>query len=216
MSNAFLYDGSLDEWKKSMILKCCGKATSVMDVGCNTGDLVAFFNSIGVSAAGMDVNEEFIKAAFRKYPDLQFEVASSLDKYNDSIVDAVIAWNVLEHVSDEMSYLKNMWRIARRKVVLSIPKEDAISWPDSRVTYRPYVDITHLRYYSKEKIQNLAASIGCDDFEILETSRVRPMLAYAKIGINRRFCRLIDNILWFLSRDKSVFYSNLVVVFNKK
>jgi ubiquinone/menaquinone biosynthesis C-methylase UbiE len=215
MSNAFLYDGSLDEWKKSMILNCCGKVSSVMDVGCNTGDLVAYFESIGVSAAGVDVNNELIDVALRKYPGLRFEVANSLNNYDDSSVDVVIAWNVLEHVADEMDYLKNMWRMAKSKVVLSIPKEDAISLPDSRVTYRPYVDITHLRYYTKEKLQELACSIGCDDFEIIETSRVRPMLAYAKIGINKKFCQFMDNLLWMLSRNKSVFYSNLVVVFNK-
>lgn len=216
MSNAFLFDGVLNEWKLSMILKCCGKVTSIMDVGCNTGELVAFFDSIGVSAVGVDVNQGFINTARNKYPHLSFEVVSGLSKYDDSIVDAVIAWNVLEHVPDELDYLNNMWRMAKNKVVLSIPKEDEISLPDSRITYRPYVDITHLRYYSKESIEMLAASVGCDDFEIIETSRVRPLMAYSKIGINKVFCQLMDDILWFFSRNKSPFFSNFVVVLNKK
>ena len=109
-----------------------------------------------------------------------------------------------------------MLRIASKNVILSIPKEDDLSLPSSRVTYRPYVDPTHIHYYTRERVINMIRR--SEQFSVFfeDITRVRPLLAYEKIGIPLWICGSLDWLFWLLGRNKEVFHANLMVVISKK
>jgi 2-polyprenyl-3-methyl-5-hydroxy-6-metoxy-1,4-benzoquinol methylase len=210
----FKFDGVLNDWKSSQILRFCG--ASALDIGCNTGELVAFLIDRGIHAEGIDSNVEFIKAAKKGYATLKFHTGTRLSKFRDGQFESVIAWNVLEHIEDDIQALKEMVRIASRNVILSVPKEDELSLPDSRVTYRPYVDPTHRHYYTKAMLLEMAAKIEALNAYFEDTTRVRPLLAYHKLGIPRWLCVTLDNIFWKFGSDRELFYANLMLVLTKK
>lgn len=210
----FKFDGVLDEWKKNQILRFCRK--SALDVGCNTGELVGFLNSIGIYAEGIDSDAKHIALARAKFKAAQFFTGTDLSIFSDDQFETAIAWNVLEHIPDDFTTLKEFLRIAQSNVILSIPKEDDISLPFSRVTYRPYVDPTHVHYYTRENIERMVNRIGDFDIYFADTTRVRPLLAYHKIGIPLWVCKFLDQAFWLIGKNKDVLRANLMVVITKK
>lgn len=209
-AEAFKFDGSLDPWKLGQILPHC--SGSVLDIGCNSGNLVGYLASRGHHAEGIDVEAGLIEQARQQHPQCRFHLGPDLSQFRDGQFDTVVAWNVLEHIQDHETALREMTRIAAKKVVLSIPKEDDLSLPDSRVTYRPYVDLTHFHYYRRDTIQAMVHALGFRQLLIDDISRARPLLAYAKLGVPRWLCASLDNLFWLLSRSRDSFFSSLRVV----
>jgi ubiquinone/menaquinone biosynthesis C-methylase UbiE len=209
----FKFDGVLDEWKSNQILKFC--RSTVLDIGCNTGELVGFLNGKGIYAEGMDASHAFIQKAREKFPQCVFHQGVDLGIFADNQFESVVAWNVLEHIDDDRHALAEMLRIAGKNVILSIPKEDELSLPDSRVTYRPYVDPTHKHYYNKAMLTEMILIIGDYSVYFEDTTRVRPLLAYTKIGIPRWCCSMIDTVFWNVGKNKELFHANLMAVISK-
>jgi len=208
-AEAFRFDGALDPWKLGQILPACHG--SVLDVGCNTGNLVACLQQQGRHAEGIDVDPAHIAQARRDHPGGSFHLGADLSRFKDGQFETVVAWNVLEHIEDHRAALREMTRIASRNVLLSLPKEDDLSLPDSRVTYRPYVDLTHFHYYRPDTILAMAHALGFRQVQVSHISRARPLLAYAKLGVPRWLCAGLDELFWRLSRQRDSFYSSLRV-----
>ena len=213
-TDAYINDGMLDETKKNLILKYCKR--SVLEVGCNTGELAGYLNSIGIYAEGVDINDSFIGIAKSKYPNVKFHCGADFSIFKDNQFETVIAWDVLEHISDDGHALKEFSRIASLNVALSVPKEDQISLPYSCVTYRPYVDPTHVHFYTKERLENMVNQLGDYKLCVEDTYRVRPLMAYEKIGIPRIICSLLDKIFWRIGKNKEILCANLVAEISKK
>lgn len=206
----FKFDGVLDEWKSGQIMRFCRR--SALDIGCNTGDLVGFLNQRKIYAEGIDASGTYIANAREKHPHCVFHEGIDLNLFTDKQFESVVAWNVLEHIEDDRGALQQMMRIAAKNVILSVPKEDELSLPHSRVTYRPYVDPTHRHYYTREILSEIIGTTRVQDVYFEDTTRVRPMLAYEKLGIPDWLCTLIDNLFWAVGRNKELFHANLMVV----
>jgi len=209
----FKFDGILTSFKAKAVEKFSGD--SVLDVGCNDGELVNYLGSIGKRAAGIDIDENLIAKAKRKYPHIEFKVASAESiPYNDDSFDTCVAWNLLEHLEDDKKGFTELLRVARKNVILTIPREDEISIP-SGVTYRHYIDPTHKHYYSEKDIKKLINGKG--NIVYLEPiSRVAPLLAYQKIGIPMMLCKLLDKIFWKIVPNKDSFLSVWLVIVKKR
>lgn len=210
----FKFDGVLDEWKKNQIMRFC--KNSALDVGCNSGELVGYLNSIGRYAEGIDNSEQLILQARQKYPHATFHLGQDLSIFSDNQFDTIVAWNVLEHIPDDIGVLREFLRIAKTNVILSIPKEDEISLPYSRVTYRPYVDPTHVHYYTRELLNNMVSGIGHYNIYFEDTTRVRPLLAYHKIGIPLWLCKSLDALFWSIGEKRELFHANIMTVITKQ
>ena len=60
----FKFDGILTPFKAKIVAKF--SRDSVLDVGCNDGELVNYLNSIGKKAVGIDMDEKLISKAKSK------------------------------------------------------------------------------------------------------------------------------------------------------
>jgi SAM-dependent methyltransferase len=70
----------------------------ILDVGCNTGELVARVASLGCEPLGIDINPAAIAIARERHPQLQFQVAE-MSQLSDSDFDAIIASHLIEHLA---------------------------------------------------------------------------------------------------------------------
>jgi 2-polyprenyl-3-methyl-5-hydroxy-6-metoxy-1,4-benzoquinol methylase len=74
---------------------------SVLDVGCGSGNFLAYAGEIGIRAVGVDVDPRAVEAARERGCDAH--LPGDLD---EAEFDAVTLWDVIEHVTDPDSLLK--------------------------------------------------------------------------------------------------------------
>jgi 2-polyprenyl-3-methyl-5-hydroxy-6-metoxy-1,4-benzoquinol methylase len=69
-------------------------------------------------------------------------------------VDLLVAFDVLEHVSDPVSVLPSLWRLAAPKARLycAMPKRESLRARQDRQTWRMLLPLGHVNYYSKKSI----------------------------------------------------------------
>jgi SAM-dependent methyltransferase len=116
------FHASLDElWERA-------RPESVLDIGCGEGVLTSqWAERLGDGrVVGIDLDDPQLQAEWRSRarPNLEFraEEATRLS-YADDEFDLVAAIEVLEHVPEPDSTLREMARVARRWLLVSVPRE---------------------------------------------------------------------------------------------
>lgn len=95
---------------------------SLLDIGCGTGNNLAFFKKLGLKAIGIDNSKPMLDIAAKKLgteAELHLGRAEKLPFDNDSF-DIVTLITVLEFAPDPIKMLKEAARVARAQVYLGI------------------------------------------------------------------------------------------------
>lgn len=82
----------------------------VLDLGCGTGVLTAEIAGRGAKIVGVDLSEEMIAQAKKKFPDLKFEVADARALKFEAEFDAVFSNAVLHWIPDAEQVLAGVAR----------------------------------------------------------------------------------------------------------
>ena len=116
------FEGDLDSlWERA-------RPESVLDVGCGEGVLTeAWAERLGDGrVVGVDLDDPKLRADWetRRRPNLEFQAqdATSLP-YETGEFDMATAIEVLEHVPEPEATLAEMARVARRRLLVSVPRE---------------------------------------------------------------------------------------------
>jgi len=110
-----------DSWKeknsyyyntlKFFISNMIPKGSSILDVGCGTGEILGFMEpSRGV---GVDISEEMIKLAIKKFPDQEFIHSSIEDLDIDEKFDYIIMVDIMDHVYDVMDIFNSIYKFCK-------------------------------------------------------------------------------------------------------
>jgi SAM-dependent methyltransferase len=95
---------------------------SVLDVGCGTGRGLRWSRQRAPGAAlfGIDPSEQLLRVAKAKIPDSTLFVGygEQLD-LADASIDVVIACGIMHHVDDPSAVIGEMFRVARKAVLIS-------------------------------------------------------------------------------------------------
>lgn len=90
--------------------------TSVLDWGCAMGQGVDELNKIGIHAEGYDFAEKAINTAKEMYPEYDFHATTPNKQY-----DAVISSNCFEHFIDPIFWLKEVFKLSKKYVIIMTP-----------------------------------------------------------------------------------------------
>lgn len=129
----------------------------VLEIGCATGELIGNFPIPPTGARiGCDISQDNIVAARARFPNVEF-FAGDFASLPSRSFDCVILSDVLEHVQDDLGFLRDASKRARLTLV-NLPLED--NWLNRRRRYGPDDVSGHLRRYSLQQGLDLLGAAG--------------------------------------------------------
>jgi SAM-dependent methyltransferase len=114
---------------------------SVLDAGCGLGQGTEILRQSARSAKGQDLDPRLQRDGIHIGP---------LEDVPSKSVDMIVSIDVVEHVEDDVSFIRNLGRIARELVFVTTP-----NWSITRCAW-PY----HLREYTPREFETLLGQIG--------------------------------------------------------
>jgi len=127
------------------------KIETVLDVGCGEGFTLNKLkeNKIGKTYEGIDYSKEAIALGRKAYPDLHIFEGNIYDlKYKDNSFDLVICSEVVEHLENPQKALKELLRVSKKYVLLSVPNEPWF-WLSNYTQWG--IDIGHINKWSRNQ-----------------------------------------------------------------
>jgi SAM-dependent methyltransferase len=134
---------------------------TVLDAGCGGGGIAEHLHRRGFTVTGLERFRPFLELANARDIRGHFVQAdlSSPLPFGDRTFDTTICLDVLEHVDDDLQTLKELARVTRRRLVITVPQRD--DWMTRyRLVFSTYRDTTHRRYYTRESLRSAAETIG--------------------------------------------------------
>lgn len=90
-----------------------GDGRNILDFGCHDGEKLVHWYRNGWEVAGVDLNEPAISFAMKRFPEARFWCGDLLKMEIPCRFDVIRADNVLEHLSDPISYLAALVRLLK-------------------------------------------------------------------------------------------------------
>lgn len=144
------------------------QTSKICDIACSNGDFLRFLKDKGYdNLIGVDLDEDSIKEAKKKNPDISFEV-QSLKTFVDRSIKKHDKYDLLTF----LSIVEHLTQDDARMLMQSLPKllnKDGIAFikiPNAGTIYNNhwlFDDITHKGYYTVRSISQLIRSCGISD-----------------------------------------------------
>lgn len=129
----------------------------ILDFGCGPGGYSARLTQLGFDCTGADINEKYLKIA------QGLRVKTSLVKDNkldfpDDHFDTALLIEVLEHLEDPASVLKEIKRVVKKNVLITVPNSTrARELSAANVVFEHFLDIDHKNYFTASSLKELLA-----------------------------------------------------------
>lgn len=163
--------------------------SAVLEVGCGEGYGTFLLQKKFKKIIGLDVDKNIVAHASKKYgsENCIFRVYDGLKlPYKDDTFDAVISFQVIEHIQDDINYISEIYRILKRNGIflLTTPNRTYRLKPGQKPWNR-----FHIREYYLHELENILKNKfldikvwgirGDEEVQRIETERVKQGL-----GIN--------------------------------
>ncbi len=195
-------------------------ARSLLDVGCGTGFVLSALQEAfpGLRLVGVDFRAEYLDEARRRLPEVELRELDATRLPYEEEFDVVGAFDVLEHIEDDVAALRGMARAARHGgiVILLVPQHPRL-W--SRMDtigrhVRRYTRAVLLKKVCEARLEPVAASSFVSTLlpAMIASRAGRRALrrAYDPIAelvpgpLNGPFERLLDGERWLIERGVSL------------
>lgn len=157
--------------QERLLLEELEKDSSVLDVGCANGKHVFFLAKCGFRATGLDLSEEMIKIAMDRSKKEKLKVnfvvgdATKLN-FPDQSFDYVIcmgnALGSIPGIKERLKALNEMFRVARRKIILELVKSDTTEETKSRYKFLNKDESYFVKRWGEKEISAIIKKLGYD------------------------------------------------------
>jgi len=141
----------------------------VLDVGCAQGWYIKYLKDLDFEVTASDIEKTL---AFEDVPFVQTSGAEL--PFANEAFDTVLAINVVEHIKDEKKILAELHRVAKTRLLLSVPNSEDDLLQKYNLTFRHQTDKSHYRSYSREEIKKKLEATGFEVKKIILDGPVIP------------------------------------------
>jgi len=123
----------------------------ILDLGAGAGWYSKYLADKGCSVTSIDISPLFEDRRINiKTADLEDDL-----EFDDEEFDLVMAWDIIEHVSNHRQLLSEIFRVSRprARILVSVPHSDDSRISSSYLTYCHFKDKTHKREYTPESLK---------------------------------------------------------------
>lgn len=140
-------------------LLAASNAQSVLDAGCGEGFVVDFLSAKDptLRLTGLDLSEEAVAYASARFGGKARFRTGSIYKlpFSDNSFDTILCSEVLEHLDDPARAIKEMKRVARNYVLITVPLEPYFQWLNNMGQWLGVsVDPGHVNFWTKSSFQS--------------------------------------------------------------
>jgi ubiquinone/menaquinone biosynthesis C-methylase UbiE len=103
-----------------------GRPSSILDAGCGEGFVTEWLSGAfgGARIVGVDVRDDALREASGRVPEASFRCGDVCDlPFPDRSFDLVVCTEVLEHVEDPAGALRELRRVSRGRLLVTVPHE---------------------------------------------------------------------------------------------
>lgn len=126
----------------------------VLDFGCATGAYCSELKKQGFDCIGVDINEDYIKIARGR--GVEAYVIKDELPFDDCFFDTVIMFELLEHIKNPETVLKEAARVAKKNILVTVPDCSGFDLlGSSGLTYEHFLELDHINFFTKNKLENL-------------------------------------------------------------
>jgi 2-polyprenyl-3-methyl-5-hydroxy-6-metoxy-1,4-benzoquinol methylase len=175
---------NLDDRSSShaLIIELLGLDKRVLDVGCATGNLAEVLAGRGCRVTGIEIDPEAARQAEKHCERVIVGDVESLDlgaELDESVFDVIVFGDVLEHLKDPLQTLRRFKPFLQTEgyVIASIPNiahgSVRLALMQGRFRYRSLglLDDTHLRFFTRETVEQLFKDAGFLIADLRRTTR---------------------------------------------
>ena len=139
------------------------KGASVLELGCATGETCYAVSREGARVVGCDLSLDAIQVARRRYPDLEFHTGSTEHlPFAPASFDAVLAFELIEHVSGPSAVVREVYRVLRPGGVLALTTPNVEC--GRRVGWHQWTgfltSFEHLYFFNSESLGRAVSQAG--------------------------------------------------------
>jgi ubiquinone/menaquinone biosynthesis C-methylase UbiE len=151
----------LEETDAAMIIAALGEAGTVLEAGCGMGTLAIKLAQAGFRVTGLDVSRQALQLTQERAAAAGLQIAWQQGfvenmPFSDKTFDYVTCCHTLEHVKDLEKAAAELKRVAKKKIVVLVPKQK----------FRLYADNYHTQFF--ERPEQLAAAFGLARYQCTE------------------------------------------------
>ena len=147
----------------------------MLDVGCGSGALVAALRSEGIEAYGLELTGERIEVALlaAARPHVTLYDGSLPLPWPPRSVESVVCTEVLEHIVGFEALVTELYRVARRAVLVTVPDCSAIPRGHAHfVVPWHLLESTHVNFFTQQSLERSLRE-GAETIEFARVGEVR-------------------------------------------
>lgn len=139
------------------------RVESLLDAGCGNGFFCHWISGRTSlrRVTGLDIASGRIERARERYPHMEFQQGEvSALPFTDGEFDVVTCIEVLEHLTDPVPALRELMRVARQYVIVTVPDRQPLKMLLCPHCGKRFPEYGHIQSFDRARIEELARTAG--------------------------------------------------------
>lgn len=157
------YPGDKWEYQRALsdVRAISSQRPRILEIGCGDGSLLERFRDAGAQSEGIELSPEAVAAAVARGLDVKLATTADLLPARAGAFDAVVAFQVLEHVPDPRGFLEQCAALLSpapgSRLILGVPNADGwFKHIDDPLDLPPH----HMTRWGRQAMRHAAAHLG--------------------------------------------------------